>query len=371
MFKRIVPLVVALALLVPCLLVSASAADTDDVLNPESGYLDYNDFITDVKVDGDNDLITCYIPLRFSRIYLTDKVNERLSISANGTGYLEGTIKPESKEHAFYFSTIALNGNRLACRDIPDGSTISFDYDFFIDADCPAYSSPKATAYIYYYDIDGNFIGEQHDFLGVVTVGDIDTASITIDKYPGAASMAFFLYVWNIVFIDNPTYMNIKAQMWPTKIEMSIASIHRLEQSSDKTNELLSALDKQLEKNGQKLNEIINMQVNPRPPDGSGSVSDVGKKEDMLLQDGAAGREEFNNMLGSAAGSLEYYTGSFGFLTACFTPLVSNIPWIREILTISLGLGTTGFLLNLGISALSKHSKDGDKSSGKGGGKRG
>ena len=87
-----------------------------------------------------------------------------------------------------------------------------------------------------------------------------------------------------------------------------------------------------------------------------------------MLNSGAAGREEFNDLLGGSAASLELYTSSFAFLSACINPII-DIPWIKEILTISLGLGLTGFLLNLGISAISKSGRDGGKSSGKGGGK--
>lgn len=343
MFKRLVPLVAVLALLLPCLLVPASAAYVDG-----NGNVAYSlDEVAASVIETDTTYEVSIDP---------DVMNLVHYVSGDYTDY------------PFYFVSLFGGGFDILYQNgryelTPDGGG-----NFYVDISTfPESTSLSITVWLY--DAFGNLVDDAPHSIDAYfkyTNSMVDNGYVI----PYWHDDTWFDGIWTLD-LPVPTTFQYANYMFLLEGDVVDATRPYVEakivfQKADiaDNSEVLDAIDK-IE---QKLDDIVNMPVNPKPPVGADNVTNAGEKEDQLLNSGAAGREEFNNMLGGSAASLELYTSSFAFLSACINPII-DIPWIKEILTISLGLGLTGFILNLGISAISKAGKDGGKSSGKGGGK--
>ena len=345
MLKRIVPLVAVLALLLPCLLVPASAYDV----------VNYLDLVESVKPSGDDVIITLKLPT--SDFYWSVYNNNTDDEIRRGNG----NYMSVSGLNSTVPYTCSFVYKWLETAQFPVGSVFTFNTTIDYNSISSCYFQPRLGFSNDTYDranedlIFGDSLywfrdGQRDDLTYTSSV----VLSATDYKYMSVISSFTNLYCWQstgkVIINLNSCYVTFTL----SALEYQVA-----EGQKD------SAL---LEQISGSLDELINRPANPKPPAGADNVTNAGQKEDQLLNSGAAGRDEFNNMLGGSAASLELYTSSFAFLSACMNPII-DIPWIKEILTISLGLGLTGFLLNLGISAISKAGKDGGKSSGKGGGK--
>ena len=334
MFKRIVPLVVALALLVPCLLVPASAATV------KSPYIYTDGQVT--WTDGVYNRYTLEIPLEHFMInVLRHSDNTQVGFVYNKDNC---RVTVDMEAGALYSVIFSLApGYPILMDGLPSEAKFNVEWEFYDNI--PGYGTPTTHAFVDFYS--GSNVGSnnkkvcQHfwdvdlDGTGHYAIEPLEWGdSIMRDEFNASADSFCFGFSFRFLM----PFESGKYTFYLNSVKFHIY----MPASSD----------------------IVNMPVKPTPPEGSDIVTDVGSKEDELLQSGAAGRDEFNNMLGSAAGSLENYIGSFAFLSACMNPVI-DIPWIKEVLTISLGLGLTGFILNLGVSAISKAVKD--KSSGKGG----
>lgn len=351
MLKRIVTLLAVLALLLPCLLVPASAAEVNS----------YYDYIDRLEVVDDDVLVSLSLPLDdfYVSVYNYTDSKEEFRDNSSSLSYL---LQPNT-DYSITFVYKWLNAN-----EFPIGTIFNFDVDIyannvengvFFEARLGfANDSNGKIEHIIY---GTNVLHKPDGFIWAENV--TSTVILGTGGYGLVAMMPNFNHLESIYDTGE-----VKIRLNSCRVQFSLSALQFQVQQDSYSDTLLKDIEKKLDENGQKLDDIINRPANPKPPAGADNVTNAGQKEDQLLNSGAAGREEFNDMLGGSAASLELYTASFAFLSACINPII-DIPWIKEILTISIGLGLTGFLLNLGISAISKAGKDGGKSSGKGGGK--
>lgn len=376
MFKRVIPFILVVALLVPLFSLSVSAATYSDTI------IDYSDFITNIKVDGDNDLVTVSIPADYGSVAMWEKPyaqGEWRYLQQVPGGTLQ-RILPGGEGvnvYRFFFYQFAY-GNYFDLTDIPDDTVFSVTYTV----------SVGSTGYFIYpdYEIFTNFYNSSFALVdskieskfGITAFNNPQTISWTLNKSNGARYLTSYVRMTDFQLDD--TNVNVSINMDSIVMQFSISSLYRLQQSTGKTNKILSSVEKKLESQGKtlddildqqqqtndKLDDIVDMPLDPTPPPGADNITDFGDQEDALLNDTAAGRDEFNRVLGSSFASLEFYRSSFAFLTQCVTPIY-NIPWIREILVISLGMGIVGFLLNIGLTAISKNVGSSGRSSKKGG----
>ncbi len=290
--KRIIPLFVCLVFVAGVLVIPASAAG-----------LDYNDYVTDVVVDGDNDLVTVTIPasLAYMRIYdYTDKAEIYEGYGANHSIEL-------TAEHEYGFQLFPLGypwsvDGGLDLDLIPDGTLATIDFDMIVGVTDQL--PMNATFYTIYRDSGGSSVNSSYvdyEFSGATTF------SGTISD---STSSAAIVQYENVVFFQVPFDESGAFIIHDTVLTMSISSLLRQQQISGKTNKLLDEVNKQLEANGQKLDQIIN---GNNGFDSSGS--DFGSQSDEL----AGAGDQMGSAMGDGMASLGTMVDSAAFATTLTT----------------------------------------------------
>lgn len=362
MIKRIIPLVVIMALVVPFLLFPASAAEFDN-------YYTYEELYHTVQLNEDATIVTVQVPL--------DTISFLFARAGNtGTYYDESNCFVfECAENVPYEIRIYSFSNRLFdIRDIPTGTEFTFDVslDANIVAQC---TGPDIRTAIYYYDINGietSFKGISHDGIGLK---DHYVLSQKMEKAPGYSFASFGVKMLNFIPKDDFTG-SITVNSFQMK--MSIASLYWQEMQTGKTNAILTEVEKQLEANGKKLDdvidkidqngeklddvidgvqdngdkldEIINGEVNPERPEGSDSVDDLGKLEDELLGSAQEGMDDYEVFIDESMSFIENHAQAFALMSIVFDSFL-GVGWLHGIFVISLSLGIFGYLVNIAFKA--------------------
>lgn len=344
MLKRIVPLVAVLAVLVGCLVVPASAT------------VNYNNYISNISVDGANDEVTVIFPGSY-----TDWAVIRNDIGyhySSGSSFTSKYDVPDLVSTDIYANILRPVGG-LELYNIPNGTTINFLSSIRIDWEVYAYPpiTFQRSLVVYYMDASGNLISFDTLDLGIVTSGSnyssnyyVSECDVTFQiNKPNNAYACYFEH--RILFTEGTTYTaTISGNISDLYLIFSISSLYRLQAESGRTNELLDEVSSQLEANGDKLDEIINGEVEPTPPAGSGSVGDLDDLESGLRDDSQAGLDQGLAMQQSALDIFSQYASAFAVSGLIFNTF-ANIPFFSFILYISVALGIFGLLVNLGVDA--------------------
>lgn len=312
--------------------------------------IDYHDYITDITVSGHNDLVEIRIPAEEQYFIL---INETQGWSSRfDSGYLDLVADGTDGDYDKY--TINLHcfpGGRLNLEDIPDGT--KFTAGFFYSYSGPGYETPYVSVHEQYYNSSGGYLGQLQETIGfspVLHAGSV-THSGTFNKtgpytngVTGSAdSIDLFLRMNDYSPLTNDFVM---LQAEDFVLTMTISSLYELQQSQDKTNKILEAVEDKLEENGQKLDEIINGEVTPEPPVDSGLVDDANNAEQGVLDDTAAGLDDVDDVQQSATEILYQYWTAFASFSWVFS-LFADLPFIYGLLIVSLSFGVIGSLLNL------------------------
>lgn len=380
MLKRILPVILTVSVLLCCMLVSASAVAYD-----------YNDYITDIKVDGDNDICTVVLPFT-GRWYVGHYVNGSMVID----GYIYGNDVDFQLEpgiaYSIGLSPIASSllwdppvgsvfgeyGIPISLDNLPSGSTLQLYCDMGISNDIV--SVGRTSTMIYYVnEQDGEyFLAEPftHYTNENVISDDFDLFStspvITLENKTDAFGYSFWFREVQVSYSGST---NLHAE---AVLTFSISSAYREYTQSGKNQALMKAIEAELKSNGQtlqgvldqqkvtnsKLDSVIssqdrineylddfkNYEVQGIPPAGSDIVDDYESAEDQLMDSVAGGSSEFENMTLTAWDRIYTYQQSFLAFSSLFG-LFADIPFFQSLLYISLTLGASAFFLGLGTQA--------------------
>ncbi len=331
--KRILILSVCVALLICAFALPASAAG-----------IDYNDYVSEVVVDGDNDLVTVRIPasLAYMRIYdYTDKTEIYEGFGANHSVDLIA-------DHEYGFQLFPLGypwsvDGGLDLDLIPDGTLTTIDFDMFLGVTDQL--PMNATFYTIYRDSGGSSVNSSYvdyEFSGATTFsGTISDSS----------SSAAIVQYENVVFFQVPFDESGTFIIHDTVLTMSISSLLRQQQITGKTNKLLDKVNKQLEANGQKLDQIINDQVDPEAPVGSDIVGDIDDAEGQIRDEAQSGLDQGVEVQQSALDLIIQYASGFAVVGWIFN-LFADIPFFSGLLYVSFALGIVSAILGLGLSVV-------------------
>ena len=345
MFKRILPLIVVFALLIPLL------------ISPASAVYDYNDFITNIEVDGDKDIVTFSVPLDSFKIQFVSS-----EIGLNETFYSNSFSWPLESLRTYDLYAYAFSkGGYLDVTNIPDGSLVTFDVSISSVQPAGGYSTPSWSTQIYYYDKNKTFLGQNNVFHDKDAIRNNFSFEMTMNKVAGASQATFNLIMKEL----QPFYScDFTFTIESLNLTLSISSLYRLQEQTGKTNEILSAVEKKLEQNGQKLDdvisgidqngekldEIINGEVEPVRPEGSDSIDSLEKIEDDLLNSAGDGLSDYQQYIDDSLTVIEGHIPAFAMMSMVFDSFI-NVGWLRGIFVISLSLGIFGYLVNIAFKA--------------------
>lgn len=290
-----------------------------------AGGLDYNDYVSNVMVDGDNDLVTVSFPTSYAGWVayenLTDKVGE-------GAGEIQW----------FSFSTynqwqIFCNfpTSRIDVSNIPNGTRVGFGVDLVIQRTTymPTNQSFEEEVNIVYLLKDGTTTSQS---LGSVTKTRYQyeftyEISLTTTDFPleipnNADSM--YLEIKIRSHAGNVGSWTCKCTAQYFDMEMKISSLYRQQQLTGKTNKLLDEVNRQLEEQGRTMNDILNgtPEQNESANNSAGILGDKGDQLGDLADSIQPDKPDLDGV-NTNVGDLVPSTG-LSALSSAISPIANN-----------------------------------------------
>lgn len=243
MLKR-TPLILAVCLFL-VMLCAAPALAATTVLN-------YEDYVTNIEVDGDNDLVNLSFPLDWFSWCLYSRDGGTLLDARAGQSY--GWHYDASAILRAY--PLGYSVNSLGLSNIPSGTMGSLK--FRINSNGAGFNTPVLSIYVRYFDVSGNLLFT-HIFSDMPFEADTETEiEFTINAPKSAYSCDF-----EVAFVGiSPLAPDgiIEFEVVSFDVKMSLSSLYRMQQEIGKTNKILTEVEKQLEQNGQTLEEVLQQQ---------------------------------------------------------------------------------------------------------------
>lgn len=369
--RRVIPLLSALVVLVCCMVFPASAAPLPTV--------DYNDLITDVVVDGDNDLVTIVLPLDMVMLEGVDAYGKIIGwCTADHT--LPGIIKADF----YYIYRISFFNFRLLAEDIPNDTQYTISCEVFDNGgpstECYAVEASSRESY---WDESGNrlYYEVNQPMLSNQNMIGVHSFSGTINKPAGTHALELQQYFWGLYTmpVESRVFLRVDSFI----LTFSINSLLRLQQTTGKTNKILTEVKNQLAEQGKTLDDIrdqndiiidqndqiINGEVTPEAPEGSDRFDDLDDTEAGLRDDAQEGLETGIEITQNALQIILQYATAFACAGWIFERF-STLPIFTALLFVSMALGVFGLVVNLandvGRASRTKNNKSG-KSGKKGG----
>lgn len=300
--------------------------------------IDYNDYVTSVVVDGDNDRVTVSLPLDqfFWRVSWGDQYVDYEGISFSHTYYAENN----------YF--LSCNSPQIDVSQIPDGTQIYLTYDITELRGMGGYNTPQPYGNIYYSNGESASVAldkteTQYGIFEFTHVLEYNNSSF------------FFTSVGLNDFSPLPDFTGATAicTLRSCIMEFSISSLLRLQQTTGKTNKILQAVE-----------DAINNPANPEAPQGDSIIQDSIDNENALLNDAKDNWEHAEIIFDSAQTGLTFYAPTFLAVSAMIDSFV-GIPFVQTMLQVSLSLGIVAVILSIALNP--KNLNRGDSAKGKGG----
>ena len=353
--KRILLIGSLLVLLVCVFIVPASAEE-----------INYRDYEGNVKVDGDNDIVTVDLPTYWFTGLIAMPDGAGLQ-PWNGHSF-SCTIGDDTNKLNIYLAPFGTEigaydrdytGRYLSMDNIP--SDAEFYLQFGVTTSSPnsfsvssiqerVYSVNASHASLYSMN---TYPGGEPGSFAVSTVFD------AVDSQGWFPEYIMYLQSGGTTFAGT----TISFVVYNFRLEVSISSLYRLQEETGRTNDLLTEVNKQLAEQGKTMDEIVNQQqqtndkiddiINYQPevntPEGGEVVGDLEDIEDSVMEDVNDGFSQAEDIQLSVFEILAQYVTAFGAVSYIFD-LFAFMPFIRALLTISLGLGIVATLLNIGLS---------------------
>lgn len=345
MFKRILVIASCVALLVCSFALPASAAE-----------LDYNDYITNIQVDGDNDIVTVSFPVQNALYQLYDSsTNLLLSQLGSLNFYADSNSK-------YRIDIVPLWPDVIDLSNIPQGAVLALDFQS--DASGLGFWDAVNLDVLCYLAFPYGSGTYWRSVRPVLSENFDPSFSFNLDKSDDNGS--FFSAVDLQFSFHNIDFLDSGAKQLEAKsltVTMSISSLYRLQQQTGKTNEILSEVEKQLADQGKTLDEvlgaqkdtnekldgIINDKVDSTPPSGGGAVGDLDDAEGQIRDDAQSGLDQGLDVQQSALQILQQYWSAFACVGWIFNKF-ADLPFFSGLLYVSFALGITGAILGLGLS---------------------
>ena len=340
--KRILILISVASIVISLFAVTAFATDTT-----ANGYtvIDYNDYISNLKVDGDNDIVTVTFP---------DDMYSTTQTDINGTSYKRGIIRGDLYMVSNYSGDPVVNAcvncpggavgnNYLDLSNIPDGAVFTTTNKVTLDSRSTGSWIDFKLNYrsrIAYYDEDFKLIEQQSSPLKEKAydsgIWDYELVyEIAFDK-PDTAKYCFTYFYFQVAsFAERDDIAIISYDFEKPKLTMSISSLYRLQEQTGKTNQILGNIE-----------DTLNGEAKPVAPENSESVGDLSDLEDSLTTDTEQGREEAEIVFNESSDIILSHIQGFFFL-GMVVEWFMGVGWLRGILTVSLSLGIFAFIVNI------------------------
>lgn len=324
--------------------------------------IDYNDYITNVSVDGDNDLVTITIPadMAYFRITKKNAVGE-YKYAGDGFGSFDYKFETDVDYRIWYnpFSYIGDGLHGLDLTDIPIGTEITTRFGFNVDSWYMTDTPLLLCRYYYYEYKETPFLKQQIHKIGNSAEWDNLTDTYTTIDVKGANMLALTFEAQGFNFpSEYPAPLGVIA--YDTVMTLKISSLLRLQQATGKTNQILKQVELQLAEQGKTLDDIrdqndtiidqndqiINGQVKPETPDGADRFDDLDDTEAGLRDDSQAGLDTGIEITKNALQIIMQYATAFacaGWIFECF----STLPIFTALLFVSMALGVFGLVVNL------------------------
>lgn len=354
MIKRILIVASCVALLVFSIVLPASAAN-----------IDYNDLISNIVVDGDNDLVTITVPSEYLLTQIVDGgTGAALVTNAGGTASYSVT---SGYPYTVIFYAFQNGTDHLLLDNIPNVTTVS--YDFYIsNSGGLGYETPTVYSDWYFFDSNSQYLGMSRTEHGNHTLTGEHSFTQIISKVSGTISGSCNFTFYQLKPLSSGTLSVVLRSL---KLTFTISSLYRLQQESGKTNKILSAVEVKLAEQGQTLEEVLGAQqdtndklddiiggsVDPESPSGSDIVGDLDDAESQIRDDASSGLQQGEQVQQNALQVLGQYLSAFACVSWIFDRF-ATIPFFSGLLALSFSLGICGAILGLGFSVASRFSSD-------------
>lgn len=250
--------------------------------------VDYNDYITNIVVDGSNDLVTSTIPA--DDVYWSVFRSGVNYYSGDGSAFVTREPLPSMDLADIYSNWFYIDP--LILSNIPNATSISgcFNLKLHFSPASNADSDFERTIVIHYLSSSGAHISYdviETERITVPTSGVLGYQfdfpfSYVLDKPDGAAFAYFETRFY--FYSGHSGSVTISGSVSDLTLKMSISSLYRLQQQTGKTNQLLEQVEDLLADQGKTLDDILGS-LNQDSGGASGQLKDdVAQQGDKLDQ---------------------------------------------------------------------------------------
>lgn len=334
--KRIFALFLCLIFLVASFVLTASAET-----------LDYTDYISDIVVNGDKDLITVSFPVD-SFVFNLYSLSSDLIDSVVGSSCLFELPANVPVQLGFGSSF------DISLDNIPSDTQFTVVFDTSVQHGFIDETNISYQGWFYYLNSSGG-----SSWVEVNGFRDSGTLTIQGNLDSSFASFIPFFYFYN--FSANPVDASSSVDFGITvrsfQATFSISSLYRLQEQTGQINSVLKEVEKQLVDQGKKLDDIIGGSVVPQTPPGSDIVGDLDAAEGQIRNEAASGLQQGEDVQQNALEVLGSYLSAFACVSWIFDRF-AMIPFFSALLSLSFSLGICGAILGLGFSVVSSLNRD-------------
>lgn len=292
---------------------------------------DYNDYLKNVVVDGDNDICIVQYPLNWASWLVYPPMADVVTAYGSSSVTWTDPGRSDGSRTGIYLFPFGANYERsLDLSNIPSGTTVSCGIS--IDNSSVSFNTPTVNVSIEYFNSDGVQIATMHsDSSFVYESGIFKVTNIVLDYPSGAASCNIRYNIQGFSTLA----ANTRVTMTLVNFEMqfSISSMYRLQQQTGRTNKLLEEVSQKLEEQGQTLDEILSggsagddlIAGNDKLEDaGNGLGDDIGQIQDFENQYFGQLEDSMGDIVG--AGDLTFLVAPLSFCQGYLNKIVAGIP---------------------------------------------
>lgn len=300
--------------------------------------IDYNDYIYNVELDGDNDIVSVSIPVSsLSSIgwRVWDRTASGQPLVAESYGSSFSYAYNPSK--TYMMAVAPFSGDYLDLRDIPDGTTIVFSYSV-IGAAYSGDSGIQARVNANYYSSEYQNLKYVNGPLQGGQFLESNEVAYTLDKPDGTSFGRFGISFIDVTMLGSGTRT---VTLDSVTFKFSIASLIRLQQETGRINKILTLIQDKLDG----ITDYV-----PVPSDPSGGLGDAfDDSEQEVIDKVESGRDEIDTIIDEFAIYLEEFLPGIVVVSNWLTVLL-ELKFIRVLLFFSLAFGMCGLFLGVANS---------------------
>lgn len=308
MLKKTITGIIITVLIVSMMVIPVSAARYD-----------YNEYIVNTGVDGENDILTMSFPTELNSWYVVDIHDSSRPIRkyyGENSAVVSTSWFDDCPNDMFYMVYKPLGENALKVDNVPNGSTLSMNIT--IDVRTTHLESCLLDPYmrIRYYDTNGSYIGyssaiySEQGHIGDYWAEEVGTSgqvtfdsSTTISKPEGAVYAQFWFYIYVTPWFEPEGNRYIFEVKNGSTMTFGISSLYRLQESTGQTNEILGDINGNIEELPGEFGDVLEDQANAEKEQASqGGNSNVGEVLEVVPDKS----EGFINAIKGFASSMSY-----------------------------------------------------------------